>query len=546
MARTPSLASPRGSRVVLLVAVLLLTLGLVAVLAFEAYRADRSHRQVTEQVLQDYVRFAALELARHSNRELDARATVLLDALACGEPERSAAQALAQLVKAGCGLCGTAGPEAYVRFDPGGGQIVDAVGDLDPAALAAIERLLAAIPRGRLGGLAAVDTGGRPLLIAWRNYGAAAAVEVHAIVVPETTLAAIVDQTIDSWPLLPKALVEPGAQRAYLKAELRLTEGGSWVGGGANPASSFSAEEPLESAAGGDVRVVASLAAGAADSLIIGGLPRSRLPLLAALLCIGAGLFAVAVYQLRREHELARLRDAFVSGVSHELRTPLAQIRLFAETLRMGRVRSDEETERSLAILDEEAVRLSHMVDNVLTFSRAGRMTTNLTLAPLPLAPFVAEAVERFAPLAREHRNRFAVEIPRGLAVQGDRDAMTRILTNLLENAAKYGRDGQTVCISAVEEEGRVRLIVDDEGAGVQRADRSRIWEPYVRGTHRGVAATGTGIGLSVVRDLTAAMGGNAWADDAPAGGGRFVIELPAAVQPGAQGSPLEPSGAPA
>jgi signal transduction histidine kinase len=67
-----------------------------------------------------------------------------------------------------------------------------------------------------------------------------------------------------------------------------------------------------------------------------------------------------------------------------------------------------------------------------------------------------------------------------------------------------------------------------------------------VRGTHRGVAATGTGIGLSVVRDLTAAMGGNAWADDAPAGGGRFVIELPAAVQPGAQGSPLEPSGAPA
>jgi len=133
MARTPSLASPRGSRVVLLVAVLLLTLGLVAVLAFEAYRADRSHRQVTVQVLQDYVRFAALELARHSNR---------------------------------------------VRFDPGGGQIVDAVGDLDPAALAAIERLLAAIPRGRLGGLAAVDTGGRPFLLAWRNYGAAAAVEV--------------------------------------------------------------------------------------------------------------------------------------------------------------------------------------------------------------------------------------------------------------------------------------------------------------------------------------------------------------------------------
>jgi signal transduction histidine kinase len=532
---------------VLLVAVLLLTLGLVAVLAFEAYRADRSHRQVTEQVLEDYVRFAALELARHAGREIDARATNVLDSLACGEGERPAAAALSLLERDGCGPCGRFVPDAYVRFDPEAGGVVEVAGDLRPAALAEIERRLAAIPRGRLagaargggGGLLAVDAGGRPLLLAWRDYGADAAVPVHAVVVPEATLAAIVDETIDSRPLLPMALVEPRAQRAYLKAELRLTNGGASGLDGSGPASSFAAEEPLEAAIGGDVWIVASLATGAADSLIIGGVPRSRLPLLAALLCIGVGLIAVAAHQLRREHELARLRDAFVSGVSHELRTPLAQIRLFAETLRAGRVRSDEETARSLAILDEESERLSHMVDNLLAFNRAGRVTMRLTLGRLPLAPFVEETVERFAPLVRARGNRFDVEVPRQLTVRADRDALTRVLTNLLENAVKYGPEGQTVRITATDDGGRVRLIVDDEGSGVQRADRGRIWEPFVRGMHRGVGATGTGIGLSVVRDLTAAMDGSAWIDDAPAGGGRFVIELPSVVGTGPQGSPL-------
>ncbi len=528
----------------LLAAVLLLTLGLVAVLAFEAYRADRSHRQVTEQVLQDYVRFAALELARHSSRELDRRATYLLDALACGGPEVSAARALARLDQGGCGACGGGVPDAYVRFDPASARVVDAVGELDPAAVAEIEETLATIPSGRLGGLAAIDIGGRPLLLAWRNYGDSAPVAIHAIILPEATLAAVVEEIIGSRQLLPKALVDPDAQRAYLTAEVQLAGDVSLDRRGSSSEVSFSAEEPVEAAPAGDVRVVATLSTGAADSLVIGGLPRSRLPLLAALLGIAVGLTAVAVHQLRREHELTRLRDAFVSGVSHELRTPLAQIRLFAETLRLGRSRSREETQRSLVILDEEAERLSHLVDNLLAFNRAGHMTTNVTLAPLPLVPFVAETVERFAPLVRERENRFVVEIPPGLAVQADREALARVLTNLLENAVKYGEQGQTVRITANEGEGCTQLIVDDEGSGVQHADRRRIWEPFKRGVHRGAAATGTGIGLSVVRDLMAAMGGTAWADEAPAGGARFVIELRAPARPGTHGPPLEPSGA--
>jgi signal transduction histidine kinase len=379
-------------------------------------------------------------------------------------------------------------------------------------------------------------------LLAWRDYGANSAVPVHGILFPASVPAAIIEEILDSQPLLPNALVEPRVQRDYLTAKLRLAGGTpALLGDEGDPSASFSAEATLAAVATGDVRVVASLSAAAADALVIGGLPRSRLPLLATLLCVAAGLIAVAVHQLRREHELARLRDAFVSGVSHELRTPLAQIRLFAETLRLGRVRSREETDRSLAILDEEAERLSQLVDNLLAFNRAGRVATSVELAPLALAPFVADTVERFAPLVREYNNRFVVDIPADLIVAADRDAMARVLTNLIENAVKYGREGQTVRISAGEGEQRVRVIIDDEGAGVQRADRRRIWQPFVRGAQRSAATTGTGIGLSVVRDLVAAMGGTVWADEAPAGGARFVVELPA-IDGGAQ-APLE-SGA--
>src|SRR5205823_8566778 len=106
--------------------------------------------------------------------------------------------------------------------------------------------------------------------------------------------------------------------------------------------------------------------------------PRSRLPLLAGLTVLTAALVLIAIVQLRREHELSRLRADFVSGVSHELRTPLAQIRMFSETLLLGRVRSDDERVRSLEIIDQEARRLTHLVENLLHFSRSERRLTRL------------------------------------------------------------------------------------------------------------------------------------------------------------------------
>jgi signal transduction histidine kinase len=204
----------------------------------------------------------------------------------------------------------------------------------------------------------------------------------------------------------------------------------------------------------------------------------------------------------------------------------------------LGRVRSDEERERSLKIVDQEARRLTHLVENLLHFSRSERRLARLSLAPAPLAPLLREAVEGFAPLAAARGVTLYTEVTDGVVAPVDADALRQMLLNLLDNAVKYGPSGQTVtlCLNVID--GRAVVCVDDQGPGIPAADRERIWDRFWRlERDRGSAVAGTGIGLSVVRELVALHGGRAWAEDAPAserggrGGSRFVIELPLAPQ---------------
>jgi signal transduction histidine kinase len=265
-----------------------------------------------------------------------------------------------------------------------------------------------------------------------------------------------------------------------------------------------------------------------AASLLIGGVPRSRLPVLLGLLFLTAGLIIAALVQLRREYELSRLREEFVSGVSHELRTPLAQIRMFAETLLLDRVRSDAERRRSMEIIDREARRLGQLVENVLRFSGSSRRPARLAPEPTALSPLVREVVEAFDPLARARDARVRIDMEPGVAAAVDHGAFRQILLNLLDNAVKYGPRGQTVTVTLVSAQGRARLSVDDEGPGVPRGERERIWASFSR-LERDVSAAvaGSGIGLAVVHELTRLHGGWRWVEDSPAGGARFVVELP-------------------
>jgi signal transduction histidine kinase len=266
-----------------------------------------------------------------------------------------------------------------------------------------------------------------------------------------------------------------------------------------------------------------------ADRLLIGGLPSSKLPLLLGALALTLTLVVLGLLQLKREEQLARLRSDFVASVSHELRTPLAQLRMFAETLLLGRVRSEQERTRSLEIIDQESRRLSHLVENILQFSRSERQSLQLQRNVHDLSSLVRETVEMFAPVARARKVEVDVELDDSVRGFVDVGAMRQIVLNLLDNAVKYGPSGQRVKISLAAVGNTARLTVDDEGPGIPAKDRLRIWKAFQR-LERDVnsAVAGSGIGLAVVCDLILAHDGKAWVEENPNGhGARFVVELP-------------------
>jgi signal transduction histidine kinase len=286
----------------------------------------------------------------------------------------------------------------------------------------------------------------------------------------------------------------------------------------------------------GAMQVRAQIREGQAGTLVIGGLPRSKLPFLLALLAVAAALSFVAIGQIRREGELSRLRADFVAGISHELRTPLAQMRLYLETLRLGRFTTEAQRAWSLDNVERETTRLGHLVERVLRFSRTGRATADPSV-PVDVRAELERLVTEFQPLADARGARLVTELDAVPAVELQPDALRHIVLNLLDNAVKYGPRGQTVRMklalarvrSRAGGEG-IRIEITDEGPGVPLADRERIWRPYQRGSTVGGTA-GSGVGLSVVHDVVAQHGGRAWVEESAEGhGARFVVTLPSST----------------
>jgi len=277
----------------------------------------------------------------------------------------------------------------------------------------------------------------------------------------------------------------------------------------------------------GGLDVQCSIVPRAIPALIPGGLPRSRLPLLVVMLATISMVLVAAFLVLRRERQLAHIRSDFVSGVSHELRTPLTQIRMFSETLLLDRVRSAYERQRSLRIISEEAQRLTNLVDNVLFLSRGPGVRTQ-SASDWDMEALVAETVDAFAPLAMRRDVVITADTPPRLHAHVDGEAWKQVLTNMLDNAVKYGPPGQTVHVRLIASGGLMRLEVEDEGPGVPADERESVWQRFHRlDRDRGTAKSGSGIGLAIVREIIASHGGRCWVEDAAGGGARFVVEAP-------------------
>ncbi len=536
---------PRG---VFIAALLLLTLALAGAIALQAYRTFLDHKATAERVLRDYARLAAARFAQRTEMALYYYAFwPALDALSRAKATRPGAP-----LPAPSDLPASSEPHAAdfrtfarytFRYDLHTGRLETA--GATPSAVARqwlrdtlpVHSRTVYDPKERLGAIVrSVDGVSRAIVYTVVKDESGTPRTVIGIEEDPRGFAPLYTTEEDKFPLLPRPLTGGVIYDSLGSAIVTEADGVELYRSSVQYEPRFAARDSFEHPMMGGIRVQVALRPDVAPTLVIGGMPRSNWRLLLALLALTAGLVVAALLQLHREYELARLRADFVSGVSHELRTPLAQIRMFSETLLLGRVRSDAERLRSLEIIDQEARRLTHLVENLLHFSRSERQVARLSPAPAPLSVLVREAVEAFVPLAAARGITIATELADGLVAVVDADALRQMLLNLLDNAAKYGPAEQTVTVGLAAGDGHARLWVDDQGPGIPAADRERVWERFWRlERDRGSAVAGTGIGLSVVRELVALHGGRAWVEDAPGGGARFVIELP--LTPQAQGA---------
>jgi signal transduction histidine kinase len=255
-----------------------------------------------------------------------------------------------------------------------------------------------------------------------------------------------------------------------------------------------------------------------------GGYPTNPVAPILATFALSVMVLLLAARLAWRTLALSRQRDEFTSSMSHELRTPLTNIQLFAETLLLDRARTPDEQRGALETITRETRRLVHMVENVLALSRVGRPAVVLVRRPERVDQLIRDVLASFDPLLRSHDISVELTFEGSETADVDGDAVRRILLNLLDNAVRYGPEGQTLRITAVNRQSSLELTVEDEGPGVPPHDRERVWQPFERGST--TVDTGTGIGLAVVRQLVQLHGGDARITDGRRGA-RFVVTLP-------------------
>ena len=360
-------------------------------LSWEAFRSARNARATAEGVLRDYATFAAVQFARESQARLDPAAAAGINAV-----RHRAEGHVGSLLREGARDCDCAPPsatetmfvlsEAGVTFTNGTA--------LDPSL---VSSLVAELPTRRTPrhSIRLLDDGRLLVTAAAKQSGQTVLV---GFIAGPSLLKSVFGHVITEAALLPGTLVDARSTRQVLTVRVidangfeRYRSDGEWSalsGRGSFPPTFV------------NLHVEAAVKPAHAATLVIGGLPGDRWPVVAGLLALAAGLVTAAAVQLRREIRFARQRADFISSVSHELRTPLAQIRLFGETLLLGRVRSPDEAHRAAQVIVQESRRLSQMVDNVLLFSRSQAGPGHDSARAVDVTALVGDVVGAFRPQA--------------------------------------------------------------------------------------------------------------------------------------------------
>jgi signal transduction histidine kinase len=249
---------------------------------------------------------------------------------------------------------------------------------------------------------------------------------------------------------------------------------------------------------------------------------------LAALSLVLAGGIALTYRNVTKEMALARLKSDFVSNVSHELRTPLSLIRLYAETLEMGRLTSPEKYQEYYRIIRKESERLTALINNILDFSRIEAGRKEYDFRETDMSELVHNTLDSYRYQLEQSGFQFEEKIDEVPPMRVDREAMARSLLNLVNNALKYSQDRKYIGVNLYRDNGSVKLEVVDQGIGIPHQEQQKIFEKFYRVGDPLVHNTkGSGLGLSLVRHIVQAHGGEVAVDSAPGQGSKFTIVLP-------------------
>jgi signal transduction histidine kinase len=232
-----------------------------------------------------------------------------------------------------------------------------------------------------------------------------------------------------------------------------------------------------------------------------------------------------------KEVALARLKSDFVSNVSHELRTPLSLIRLYAETLELGRVTARGKVEEYYRIIRQESERLTALINNILDFSRIEAGRKEYEFRPTDLAELVNNTLDTYRGQIDEQGFTFEQSIDTSLPpVKVDQEAIARSLVNLVNNALKYSDREKFIGVRLYRNDRVLKLEVADHGIGIARSDQAKIFEKFYRAGDPLVHNTkGSGLGLSLVRHIAHAHGGEVEVESTPGKGSTFTLSLPLA-----------------
>lgn len=242
----------------------------------------------------------------------------------------------------------------------------------------------------------------------------------------------------------------------------------------------------------------------------------SQVPVITGLTSVGVALIGLAVFLYRgfsQNMREARQRVNFVNQVSHELKTPLTNIRMYADLLEMDLEKLEpEDAERPLTRLEviiSESQRLTRLITNVLTFARAERRQLQINRQPAIVDDVVRRVIERFRPSLAAKRFQIEVDLQAESEALFDPDILEQIVGNLISNVDRYATDGKWIKVTTRQSTDLVTVSIEDRGPGIQPQLQQKVFEPFYRVSNRLNDANGTGIGLSISRQLAQLHGGN-------------------------------------